>query len=175
MLPTSWFLRNKLKVNHVHVFLDQEDMELGHTQKIELMAAAHECTVALVLLSPGFRSRKCCVQELNSFMERRKHGALEVLPVLWQMKENHLTGYHEDVQKIIWLESVETDGEISFLLHRLWPKLSDKFGRKFSDRQRQNFLVEYVKEHQHEPETVTPGMSNFLRIVTDAAPPCTLS
>ena len=78
--PTHWLLTKKLGAE---AFLDDENATPGDGTVKVLIEPAYKCSHAVVIISPSFRKRRCCVQELNTFMARRRRGdGICVIPVL---------------------------------------------------------------------------------------------
>ena len=90
------------------------------------MQPAYQCTHALVIISPKYRTRQFCVQELNTFMKRRQMDPnFCVIPVLWRI--DNVDGYHREVDELAWIVDRGHNTPESFLLNVLWPKLLQVF------------------------------------------------
>ena len=80
--PTQWFLRHVLGVD---CFLDDGgDIRPGQDKMEFVVLPAYQCTHALLIFSPRFRTRHFCVMGVNTFLGRwqRKDG-LQISPALW--------------------------------------------------------------------------------------------
>ena len=125
--PTYWFLTEKLQIR---TFLDLWDNDPGMSNEAMLFQAAHQCSYALVVLSPSFRRRPFCVKELNTFMKRwwednpRTSSAIRVIPILWNLTDT--TGYCPALGELSWVSSSPGEGAATFLTETLWPDLARK-------------------------------------------------
>jgi hypothetical protein len=142
--PTSWFLNS---ICDVKTFLDATDINPGCDKTSEVMQPAYQCSHALVIVSPKYRTRQFCVQELNTFMKRRQREPnFRVIPVLWRI--DNIDGYHREVDELTWIADGHHNTPESFLLNVLWPKLLQVFERpKLSYMELKQELVHYIKEH----------------------------
>jgi len=142
--PTYWFLK---RILGVEAFLDDSDAIRGNTVMEALVPPSYECTHALVIVSPTFRQRSCCVRELNTFMARwRRRDGIRVIPALWLL--NNLDGYHPDVDDLIRIGNGGTRYCVSYLVKNLWPELVRMLGRPaIATELLEEYLVEYVKFH----------------------------
>lgn len=153
--PTYWFLTEKLGLK---VFLDDEFSKDGSSRDkwgselIDFLAKpAYWCTHALVLLTPGFRKRKACCKELNTFMHRhrnqreKKEPNIRVLVALWKMEDT--TGYSGDVGRLVFVK-YETQFVVYYMLNMLWPRLLESLRKPPISRQDlQSHFLEYVGTH----------------------------
>jgi hypothetical protein len=142
--PTSWFLNS---ICDVKTFLDATDINPGREKTSEVMQPAYQCTHALVIISPKYRTRQFCVQELNTFMKcRHREPNFCVIPVLWRI--DNVRGYHREMDELAWIVDRGHNTPESFLLNVLWPKLLHIFdGPKLSYMQLKQELVHYIKEY----------------------------
>jgi hypothetical protein len=141
--PTNWFLSNKL---HVKTFFDVSTMAAGDDKTRSLIEPAHQCTHALVLLSPHFRLSKYCIKELNTFMVRKHRGNLRLIPALWLMTDTDVAiGYSPAVKEITWLKSGTWDAP-TFMIEKLWPMLLQQLQREIpKSTTLPSLLVEYIQ------------------------------
>lgn len=162
--PTHWFSENILKVD---ACLDAITLERGKDKVVALVEHAYQCTHALVILSPSFQTRKFCVKELNTFMDRlRWHneqtnvGEFHVIPALWLMDDPE--GFHESVQNMIQL-CHETRSEINFMVQTVWPELCRRFGAgpMPGTRELEENLLTYVQTQVGGPNPIPPDLLKF--------------
>lgn len=144
--PSHWFLEKILKVK---AFMDDAVMAPGEDKMLSLLKPAHQCTHAVVVLSPSFRKSEYCVKELNTFMERHdRRDGIRVIPALWRV--DNVEGYAEDLDRIVWLRSnSETNDAADYLVSILWPAIMRSLGREPYDQPKlERFLTQYVTKHR---------------------------
>ena len=159
--PTYWFLTEKLQIR---TFLDLWDNDPGMTNEAMLFQAAHQCSYALVVLSPSFRRRPFCVKELNTFMKRwwednpRTSSAIRVIPILWNLTDT--TGYCPALGELSWVSSSPGEGAATFLTETLWPDLARKVFKMqghetYAASYFEDCLLEYIEKHLDEGDLPT--------------------
>lgn len=158
MRPTNWFLREVLQVQS---FFDDVTMPPGGSKMLTLLAEAHTCTHALVLLSPLFRYSEYCVMELNTFMKRRRRGNVRLIPALWQMDTITEEGYAIELNEISWLKP-ETRDAPTYLINRLWPALLQTLGCSIHQPLNQ-ILRRYVQENRGMKRDIPSSLENWVR------------
>jgi hypothetical protein len=159
--PTSWFLST---VCGVDSFLDALDINPGYDKTREVMQPAYECTHALVILSPKYRTRPYCIQELNTFMKRNQQEEdFRILPVLWKLE--NVDGYHKDVDQLAWISNAEyKDYPVDFLLVVLWPALLRVFGGPpLNSGELEEKLFEYIQGHRGGASRISPLFERFAK------------
>ncbi|KAI4374107.1 hypothetical protein MLD38_012142 [Melastoma candidum] len=67
-------------------FLDFESLDLGHNIPHKIEEAILKCTIAVIILSPGFCASKHCLNEVLMFLEENK----PILPIFWNIKPSEL-------------------------------------------------------------------------------------
>lgn len=154
-----WFLKHVLGVE---AFLDDLDAIGGNTVMEALMPPAYECTHALVILSPTFRQRPCCVRELNTFMARwRRKDGICVIPALWLM--DSLDGYHSDVDRLIRIGNGGARDCVNYMLKTLWPKIVRLLDRsQIPMESLEEHLLQYVEVQRRETTRgLPPDLETF--------------
>ena len=147
--PTNWFLSEILKVR---TFFDAETMPPGDEKTRSLIEPAHECTHAVVFVSPSFRESKYCVMELNTFVSRHRRGGVSLIPCLWHINDVYgLQGYAPVLKQVTWLKPGTWDAP-SYLVSKLWPVLMQKLERR-TQTPLKTLLLQYVQENRRDDTT----------------------
>ena len=159
--PTHWFLNNVLGVR---AFIDDGDLMPGQDRTQALMEAAHECTIAVVFLSPSFRKRRFCVLELNTFMRRfHEQDGIRVIPAPWHI--DNVDGYNSKVDELIRISQPEESHYVlDYLVHFLWPALIKELGlREMETQELEDHLRNYVESLQGGRVSVPTFFNVFAR------------
>lgn len=144
--PIHFFLQEKLGLR---VFLDDPSIPFSADKHEELLKAAHECTHAVVLLTPRFRESEYCVQELNTLLGRHLQGNCKLLVVLWGIDD--VDGYAPAINDLRYFRNTtsSTDPAV-FLVEALLPHLHQELPHQqrsqiFTDSDFHDVMIDFVR------------------------------
>ena len=159
--PTHWFLTNHCAVK---AFLDDSSTQPGMEKSLALLEPAYRCTHALVLLSPTFRSRRYCVQELNTFVSRFQQetdGSFHLIPALWMLSNTR--GYADFMHELIWLKDSENAAAGDYMVFSLWPRLRKELGLEpMHELALEEMLVKYENTHRGQKRAIPACLESFV-------------
>lgn len=165
--PTHWFLT---RICGVKAFLDDVDASPGIEKTLAMLEPAYRCTHAIVLLSDKYRSRKYCVQELNTFILRYRQEPrtkFRIIPALWRLENSQ--GYAEVLHELITIRVDSHSSASRFMIDTLWPKLLGVLKQDIMDPEAlQEHLVNYVQEHRGRKWAIPMCLESFVSALHDS-------